>query len=96
MYTFFEQCPHRMACARCDFYAPKHSSRARLLEAKDNLRRMRATIPLTDEEQAAIDDTRPRWTGCWTKPTMCGKTYRRALARAVCAHRTIDALGSRR
>jgi hypothetical protein len=22
-YTFFEQCPHRMACARCDFYTPK-------------------------------------------------------------------------
>ena len=21
--TFFEQCPHRMACARCDFYTPK-------------------------------------------------------------------------
>ena len=25
-YTFFEQCPHRMACARCDFYTPKDSS----------------------------------------------------------------------
>jgi integrase len=25
-YTFFEQCPHRMACARCDFYTPKASS----------------------------------------------------------------------
>ena len=25
-YTFFEQCPHRMACARCDFYLPKSSS----------------------------------------------------------------------
>ncbi len=22
-YTFFEQCPHRMACARCDFYTPQ-------------------------------------------------------------------------
>ncbi|MFF3582562.1 hypothetical protein [Streptomyces mirabilis] len=55
-YTFFEQCQHRMACARCDFYTPKDSSRAQLLEAKDNLQRMRATIPLTDEEQAAVDD----------------------------------------
>jgi integrase len=55
-YTFFEQCPHRMACARCDFYTPKGSTRAQLLEAKDNLQRMRATIPLTDEERAAIDD----------------------------------------
>jgi len=28
-YTFFEQCPHRMACAKCDFYTPKNSSKAR-------------------------------------------------------------------
>lgn len=55
-YSFFEQCPHRMACARCDFYTPKDSSKGQLLEAKDNLQRMLATIPLTDEEQAAVDD----------------------------------------
>ncbi|MFJ3780060.1 hypothetical protein ACIPX0_51230 [Streptomyces sp. NPDC090075] len=45
-----------MACARCGFYTPKDSSKAQLLEAKDNLQRMRAAIPLTDEEQAAVDD----------------------------------------
>lgn len=55
-YTFFEQCPHRMACARCDFYTPKASTKAQLLEAKDNLERMLATIPLTDEERAAVDE----------------------------------------
>ena len=44
-YTFFEQCPHRMACARCDFYTPKDSSKAQLLEAKDNLQRMLAVHP---------------------------------------------------
>jgi len=55
-YTFFEQCPHRMACARCDFYTPKQSSQAQLLEAKDNLQRMLASIPLTDDEQAAVED----------------------------------------
>ncbi len=33
-YTFFEQCPHRMACAKCDFYTPKDSSKAQILEAK--------------------------------------------------------------
>jgi len=55
-YTFFEQCPHRMACAKCDFYTPKDSSKAQLLEAKDNLQRMLASIPLTDEERAAVDD----------------------------------------
>jgi integrase len=55
-YTFFEQCPHRMACARCDFYTPKGSSQAQLLEAKGNLQRMLASIPLTDDERAAVQD----------------------------------------
>ena len=44
-YSFFEQCPHRMACARCDFYLPKHSGKAQLLEAKDNLQRMLVADP---------------------------------------------------
>ena len=55
-YSFFEQCPHRMACARCDFYVPKDSSRAQLLEAKENLQRMLAQIPLTDDERDAVED----------------------------------------
>jgi len=55
-YSFFEQCPHRMACARCDFYTPKDSTAAQLLEAKDNLQRMLASIPLTDDERAAVED----------------------------------------
>jgi integrase len=55
-YTFFEQCQHRMACAKCDFYIPKNSSRAQLLEAKANLQRMLVAIPLTDDEKAAVDD----------------------------------------
>ena len=55
-YTFFEQCPHRMACARCDFYTPKDSTAAQLLEAKSNLQKMTAAIPLTDDERAAIND----------------------------------------
>ncbi|MFK0181838.1 tyrosine-type recombinase/integrase [Streptomyces xanthochromogenes] len=55
-YTFFEQCPHRMACARCDFYTPKDSSKGQLLEAKDNLQRMLANVPLSDDERAAVDD----------------------------------------
>ena len=57
-YTFFEHCQHRMACARCDFYTPKGSTQAQLLEAKDNLQRMLAEIPLTDDEQAAVNDDR--------------------------------------
>ncbi|MGO4649757.1 tyrosine-type recombinase/integrase [Nocardia sp. 2YAB30] len=55
-YTFFEQCPHRMACARCDFYTPKNSSKAQLLEAKENLQRMLTSIPLSDDERAAVDE----------------------------------------
>jgi hypothetical protein len=45
-----------MACARCDFYTPKDSSKGQLLEAKDNLQRMLASVPLSDEERAAVDD----------------------------------------
>ncbi|MFD8847306.1 tyrosine-type recombinase/integrase [Streptomyces sp. NPDC059604] len=55
-YTFFEQCQHRMACARCDFYRPKASSKGQLLEAKENLQKMLVAIPLTDDERAAVDD----------------------------------------
>jgi integrase len=55
-YTFFEQCPHRMACARCDFYTPKASSKGQLLEAKNNLQQMLVNVPLTDDERAAVDE----------------------------------------
>jgi len=55
-YAFFEQCQHRMACAKCDFYIPKNSSKAQLLEAKASLQRMLIAIPLTDDEKAAVDD----------------------------------------
>jgi len=55
-YDFFEQCPHRMACAKCSFYVPKESSRAQLLEAKTNLLRMMQEIPLQEEERAAVED----------------------------------------
>jgi hypothetical protein len=44
------------ACARCDFYTPEDSSKAQLLEAKTSLQRMTATIPLTEEERAAVED----------------------------------------
>lgn len=45
-----------MACAKCDFYTPKDSSKAQLLEAKANLQRMLVSVPLTDDERAAVDD----------------------------------------
>ena len=55
-WDFFVECPHRMACAKCDYYLPKASSKAQLLEAKGNLLRMRQEIPLTEEECQAVDD----------------------------------------
>jgi integrase len=55
-YDFFDQCPHRMACAKCSFYLPKESTAAALLEGKSNLLRMRQEIPLSDAELAALDD----------------------------------------
>jgi len=55
-YDFFDQCPHRMACAKCSFYVPKGSTMAALLEGKNNLLRMRQEIPLSDAELAALDD----------------------------------------
>ena len=55
-YDFFDQCPHRMACAKCAFYRPKGSSQAQLLEAQANLLRLKQEIPLTAEETAAVED----------------------------------------
>jgi hypothetical protein len=55
-YDFYAQCPHRMACARCGFYAPKDSTRAQVLEGKANLMRLKQELTLTDEEIAAIEE----------------------------------------
>lgn len=55
-YDFFDQCPHRMACAHCDFFRPKASTKAQLLEAKGNLLRLMQEIPLTEDEQAAVEE----------------------------------------
>lgn len=55
-YDFFDQCPHRMACAKCSFYRPKDSAHAQILEGRANLQRMLQEIPLTEEEKAAVED----------------------------------------
>ncbi len=55
-YDFFDQCPHRMACAKCSFYVPKGSSQVQLLQGKANLIQLRQEIPLNDSELAAVDD----------------------------------------
>ncbi len=41
---------------RCDFYTPKDATKAQLLEARANLQRMHVSVPLTDDERAAVDD----------------------------------------
>jgi hypothetical protein len=55
-YDFFDQCPHRMACARCSFYRPKGSASALFLEGKQNLLRLQQEIPLTEAEANAVED----------------------------------------
>lgn len=55
-YDFFDQCAHRMACAKCSFYEPKESGRMQALEASGNLKRMLQEIPLTDTERAAVEE----------------------------------------
>ena len=47
---------NRMACAKCNFYLPKNSSQAQLIEGKANLLQLRQEIPLNDAELAAVDD----------------------------------------
>jgi len=54
-YEFFDQCPHRMACTRCDFYVPKESDRGLWLQTCDGLLKLLQEIPLSDEERAAVD-----------------------------------------
>jgi integrase len=79
-YSFFEQCPHRMACARCDFYVPKESTKGQLLEARANLERMLLQIPLSDDERAAVEDGQLALDGLLERladvPTPAGPTPR--------------------
>lgn len=55
-YDFFDQCPHRMACAKCSFYRPKLSAQGQLLEGKAHLQRMLQAIPLLEDERAAVEE----------------------------------------
>ena len=84
-YTFFEQCPHRMACARCDFYIPKPSGRAQLLEAKADVDRRLAVIPLTDSERDAVEQDQQALgkllDALANTPTPAGPTPRELAAR---------------
>jgi integrase len=83
-YDFFDQCPHRMACAKCDFYLPKQSSRAQFLEGKAGLLRMQQQISLRDSEIAAVNDGLAAYEALLTTltdtPTPAGPTPRQIEA----------------
>ena len=74
-----------MACARCDFYVPKPSSQAQLLEAKDGIQRMLVQLPLTEDERAAVEgdhDAVDRLlNGLIDRPTPGGTTPRELTSR---------------
>ncbi len=55
---FWSTCPHRMACARCDFNLPKESSRAQALEARTSVQRLLEEVPLSDDERTAAEGDR--------------------------------------
>jgi hypothetical protein len=86
-YDFFEQCQHRMACAKCDFYMPKESTAALLLEGKTHLLRLLQEIPLGEAEQAAIEDGVTAYENLLSKltdvPTPAGPTPRQIGAELV-------------
>jgi hypothetical protein len=96
-YDFFDQCPYRMACARCDFYVPKEGSRAQMIEAKENLLRLRQEIPLTDDELAAVQDDVTAYENLLNKlmdlPTPAGPSLRRINESALVQIATSAASG---
>jgi hypothetical protein len=98
-YDFFDQCPHRMVCAKCDFYLPKESGKAQILEAKGNLQPMMQEIPLREEERAAVEDGLAALERLETKlvdvPTPAGPTPRE-IGNKVCADLPITQQSLRR
>jgi hypothetical protein len=54
--TFWADCQHRMACARCPFYRPKNELSEQLVEGKANLVRMLEFVSLTEDEQLLVTE----------------------------------------
>lgn len=75
---FWSSCPHRMACAGCDFNLPKSSSRAQALESKASIGRYLEAVPLTTEERAIVEGDLEKLDNLIRKldsvPTLDGRT----------------------
>ena len=54
--TFWAECKHRMACARCPFYRPKSSTMGQLIEGKTHLVHMLEFVQLTEEEKVLVTE----------------------------------------
>ena len=55
-HTFWATCQHRMACARCPFYRPKHPTAELLVEGQANLVQMLECVTLTEEERRLVEE----------------------------------------
>lgn len=75
---FWSTCPHRMACAGCDFNLPKASARAQALESKEFIGQYLEAVPLTADEKAIVEGDLEKLDGLVRKlddiPALDGKT----------------------
>lgn len=75
---FWSSCPHRMACAGCDFNLPKASAKAQALESKTSIKRYLETVPLTADEREIVEGDLAKLDGLIRKldavPTLDGRT----------------------
>ncbi|WP_410796053.1 hypothetical protein [Palleronia sp. LCG004] len=91
---FWSTCPHRMACARCDFNLPKESAAGHALEARASVDRLLEEVPLTDDERAMAEGDREAIEGLIEKltatPTPDGRTPPEILFKKKGTHRAAD------
>ncbi|MEP4548463.1 MAG: tyrosine-type recombinase/integrase [Saccharospirillum sp.] len=75
---FWSSCPHRMACAGCDFNLPKASARAQALESRTSIKRYLEAVPLTADEREIVEGDLAKLDGLIRKldsvPTLDGRT----------------------
>ncbi|POR66600.1 MULTISPECIES: tyrosine-type recombinase/integrase [Pseudomonas] len=75
---FWSSCPHRMACAGCDFNIPKASARAQALEGRASIGHYLEAVPLTADERAVVEGDLEKLNGLIRKlddvPTPDGRT----------------------